>query len=103
MRSNSKKFVTRSLIFFVKKNDFSYARLGFAVSKKVGKAHIRNIYKRIVREGFRSDLMLRSKNYDILVVGKRRSMSKNSKESLLALKADINNSFAKFSSQINNL
>lgn len=103
MRSNSKKFVTKSLIIFIKKNDYPHARLGFAISKKVGKAYIRNIFKRVVREGFRNSVELRSKSYDILIVGKSSKPSRNTKESLVTLKQDISFSFSNFSSQLDKL
>lgn len=70
MRRNSKKFVTKSLIFFVKENEYDYARLGFAISKKIGKANVRNRYRRVLREQFRLSENIRSRGLDILVVGK---------------------------------
>lgn len=41
------------LLIFVCPNDLSQTRLGLSVSKKVGKAHARNRWKRRLRETFR--------------------------------------------------
>ena len=42
------------LLVYVARNDLGYPRLGLSVSKKVvGKAHVRNRWKRIIREAFR--------------------------------------------------
>ena len=41
------------LLVYAARNDLGYPRLGLSVSKKVGKAHARNRWKRIIREAFR--------------------------------------------------
>ena len=41
------------LLVYAARNDLGYPRLGLSVSKKVGKAHVRNRWKRIIREAFR--------------------------------------------------
>ena len=41
------------LLVYAARNDLGYQRLGLSVSKKVGKAHARNRWKRIIREAFR--------------------------------------------------
>jgi len=100
MRSNSKKIVTKSLIFFIKENDLSYARLGFAVSKKVGKAYVRNIHKRIIKEQFRCSLDLRKKNIDILIVGKKKQIDISGRKLLEKLRVDLCFSFNSFLAKI---
>lgn len=50
-------------------NDLGWPRLGIVVSKKFGKAHVRNRFKRYVREIFRTN---KPKNgIDVLVLPKK--------------------------------
>ncbi|OUR92943.1 ribonuclease P protein component [Halobacteriovorax marinus] len=44
-----------------------HSRIGFSITKKVGKAVLRNRYKRIMRDMFRQS-PLKEKTYDILVI-----------------------------------
>lgn len=40
-------------IQYINRNSAPYAKLGITISKKFGKAHVRNRFKRVVREAFR--------------------------------------------------
>lgn len=51
----------------------SGSRLGITVSKKVGKAHIRNRAKRRLREIYRSELPKLKPGYDIVLVARGRT------------------------------
>lgn len=52
MRSN-KKLIGKWIIVDVAPSQTGETRLGMTVSRKFGKAHERNRFKRVVREGFR--------------------------------------------------
>ncbi|MGL5742960.1 MAG: ribonuclease P protein component [Legionella sp.] len=50
----AEKLVTSEFIVLFRENSLGYARLGFALSKKmIAKAHERNRIKRLLRESFR--------------------------------------------------
>lgn len=69
--NKSHTFYGRALFIAYKANGLPHARLGITVTKKFGEAHVRNRFKRLVREGFRQtpgrmeqgvDLNVRPKN-----------------------------------------
>lgn len=61
-------FANRDFVVYIKKNNLGHARIGFSVSKKVGKAWKRNEIKRRLREIIRLMPQLLNKNYDIIVI-----------------------------------
>ena len=63
-----KSFANRDFVVYIKKNNLGHARVGFSVSKKVGKAWKRNEIKRRLREIIRSKPELLNKNYDIIII-----------------------------------
>jgi ribonuclease P protein component len=56
------------LVVLAHENDRSYARLGLSVSRKVGKAAVRNRWKRLIREAFRLTRRRLPQGVDLIVI-----------------------------------
>lgn len=69
LRENSKSCGNKLFRLYYKnsRKDLNKARLGLSVSKKAGKAHRRNLIKRIIRENFRTH-HLRELPVDVIVI-----------------------------------
>ena len=77
LRVGSRKFNNNSLVCFFKPSlsrDHG-CRIGISVSKKTGNAVSRNRYKRILRESFRLEPLMRQVSFDFLMVVKGTKIS----------------------------
>lgn len=54
---SSKSLATKYLVLYPRSHKNDSIRIGFSISKKVGKAHVRNYYKRRLREIVRKNLV----------------------------------------------
>lgn len=73
--ANANKTVTPAFILLHRKNDLSYARIGFALAKKkIAHACTRNLLKRLVRESFRSQTL---PAIDIVVLARQQVTIEN--------------------------
>jgi ribonuclease P protein component len=81
-----------TLLLFAVPNDLPHCRLGLSVSKKVGNAVIRNRWKRLIREAFRTTQSVLPYGLDLVVLPQRNvnvHSVKHLNKSLLHLAAKI--------------
>lgn len=67
-----KSYVNNQLVMYVLKNNLDYNQIGFSVSKKVGKAVVRNKVRRLMKESFRLNAEELKQGYDIIFVARVR-------------------------------
>ncbi len=68
------------LIIYILKNKYGYNRVGFTVSKKVGKSVIRNRVKRLLRESYRLNEEKILQGYDIIFIARNTASKASYKE-----------------------
>jgi len=56
------------IVVYWKKNDMNVSRLGLVVSRKIGKAHDRNRWKRLLREVFRLNRHRIPDYFDLVII-----------------------------------
>jgi ribonuclease P protein component len=64
----NRKVVTGHMVFFLRQNKLEYNRCGVIASKKVGRAHVRNLAKRRVRQLIRENMESIRGGYDLVVI-----------------------------------
>ena len=71
LRRGSKQFKTKWIMAYYRPSRLratsTHTRVGFSITKKVGKANTRNRFKRILRDMFRNS-SVKNKELDILVI-----------------------------------
>lgn len=70
-----KSFANKYLVIYIMKNNLDDNRLGISVSKKIGKAIIRNKVKRRIREAYRLNIdeKLTINGYDVIFIARKPS------------------------------
>lgn len=79
MKIGSKRELGRGITLYKQSNGLPQSRLGICVTRKFGKAHDRNRFKRIVREAFRLHYGLIPSGLDIVVYPRSSEISKKMK------------------------
>lgn len=74
------------LIIYIRKNRFPFSRLGITVSKKVGKAVVRNRVRRRIKESYREIEGRIPASYDFVIVARNSAAEADYKKILSALK-----------------
>lgn len=67
-------FADGYLVLYARKNRTDENRVGITVSKKLGKAHVRNYVRRRLREIYRLNEELFQPGWDIVVVARTRAV-----------------------------
>lgn len=71
----TKGFACPHLVLYVRRNRTNENRVGVTVSKKLGKAHVRNRARRRLREVYRLNEALFQPGWDIVVVARSRTLT----------------------------
>ncbi len=58
------------LVLFIKENGLGYNRVGFTVTKKVGKAVVRNRVRRLMKEAYRQHELKNPTGYDLIFLSR---------------------------------
>ncbi|KJS20013.1 MAG: hypothetical protein VR72_16360 [Clostridiaceae bacterium BRH_c20a] len=75
---SSKSIANQDLVLYIKKNNYSNdTRIGFSISKKLGKANERNLLKRQFREVIRNKIEHLKPGYDLIFIARQKIKGKS--------------------------
>jgi ribonuclease P protein component len=77
---------SRYIVVYARPNELGVSRLGLSVSKKVGKAVIRNRLKRLLRGAMRKGLEGLPLNYDFVIIARKSSVEAELDDFILDIK-----------------
>ncbi len=70
VRQKGKSWANRLMVLCALPNDLEYSRFGFAASKRIGKAVVRNRVRRRMREAVRLRRILIAEGWDMLFIAR---------------------------------
>ncbi|MFZ7102985.1 MAG: ribonuclease P protein component [Peptococcaceae bacterium] len=75
---SSKSIANDLLVLYIKKNNQNKeTRIGFSISKKIGKANERNYLKRQLREIVRKKILKIKEGYDLIFIARQKIKGKS--------------------------
>lgn len=77
VRERGRNYSNRYVALYALPNDLRHTRVGLAAGKKLGKAHIRNRIKRIMREAIRLNYARIRPGLDFLLVARAATVDQN--------------------------
>lgn len=78
--SGGKNYWNRNLTLYKKKNNLKETRFGITITKKVGKAVVRNKIRRRIKEIYRTNLYRIKSGYDLVFIPKQNVVDITYKE-----------------------
>lgn len=73
--NKGKSYANKYLVMFYMKNNLGFNRVGFSVSKKLGKAVVRNKIKRRMKESYRLNSNRFKGGYDVVFLARIQAKS----------------------------
>ena len=89
--NNGQSYANRLLVLYVWENKKPFRRIGYSVSKKVGKAVVRNRIKRLLREVYRHNKDKLKVGFDLIFIARNTIVDASYDQ----IEAAVNNLFAK--------
>ena len=77
------------LVVYARRNNLNVNRIGITVSKKIGKAHLRNRAKRIIREAYRQTEALYPLGWDFVFVSRSITTTLKTTDLLPVMKKSV--------------
>ena len=91
--SKGKFFYSKFINMYIIQNNKDYNKLAVAVSKKQGKAVVRNRFKRLIKENYREIEDKLNTGYNLLFIINKSKVTQTKNISYYDIKKDMNNLF----------